>query len=77
MRFRHKGIGTGLLEEAVRITRENLGRDAEIGFAADHANSKMLLPDIFNGPFKRDQRKSIKMLEEVDHGVDVGGKKKR
>jgi len=76
LRYRHKGIGTGLLEEAIRITREKLGREAEIGFAADHANSKMVLPGIFNGVFKKGQRKAVECLEEVKKAeMDSGGGK--
>jgi ribosomal protein S18 acetylase RimI-like enzyme len=73
LKYRGKGIGTELLEEAVKVTREKLGKDAEAGFAADHANSKMLLPAIFNAAVRKREQKAIKLLEEVDEG----GKKKR
>jgi hypothetical protein len=68
LRYRGKGIGTGLLEEAIKVTREKLGNDAEVGFAADHANSTLLLPSIFNSIFKTREQKAIKMLEDVDEG---------
>ena len=42
LRFRGKGVGTGLLEEAVRVCRER-GVDA-VEFAADHAS---MLPFLF------------------------------
>jgi hypothetical protein len=73
LRYRHKGIGTGLLEEAVRITREKLGKDAEVGFAADHANAKMLLPGVFGNVFRKTEEEAVRLLEEVDEG----GRKKR
>lgn len=41
LRFRGKGVGTGLLEEAVRVCRER-GVDA-VEFAADHASMLPLL----------------------------------
>jgi ribosomal protein S18 acetylase RimI-like enzyme len=74
LRYRHKGIGTELLEEALRITREKCGRDSEVGFAADHANSKRILPSVFNSNFRRGEEKAIRFLEQVDGDL---GKKKR
>lgn len=50
---------------AVRLTRERCGREAEVGFAAEHANSKMFLPEPFNTPFRRSERKAAKSLEKV------------
>lgn len=72
LRYRHKGIGTGLLEEAIKVTRERCGKDAELGFGVDHANSKRILPKVFNNGFRRSEEKAIRMLEEVD-----GGRRKR
>lgn len=77
LRYRHKGIGTGLLEEAIRISRETLGRDAEIGFSADHANSKVLIPGVFTSPMKKRERDAIVMLEEIEKTGEVSSKKKR
>ncbi|KAH9223269.1 hypothetical protein DL95DRAFT_380237 [Leptodontidium sp. 2 PMI_412] len=75
-RYRGKGVGTELLEEAVRITREKLGNSAGVGFAAEHANSKMILPGIFNGGFKRREGMAGRMLAGVVEGAN-GSKKKR
>lgn len=76
MRYRGTGIGTDLLQEAVRVTREKLGNSAEIGFAAEHANSKMVLPETFNSGFRQRERKAAKALETIVEG-DFGGKRKR
>ncbi|KAI1813693.1 hypothetical protein GGS20DRAFT_577359 [Poronia punctata] len=65
LRYRGQGIGRDLLHEAVRVTRERCGRDAEIGFAAEHANSKMVLPEIFNAHFRRGERKAAMSLDKV------------
>lgn len=73
IKYRNKGVGTELLEEAVRITREKLGASAEIGFAQEHANAKMVLPEMFNGGFRKREKKAAKRLESVLEG----GKKKR
>jgi Acetyltransferase (GNAT) family len=73
LKYRHKGIGTALLEEAVRVTREKCGKEAEVGFAADHANSRMVLPNIFNGGFRKREQAAIKLLSQV---VDEGNKKR-
>lgn len=63
LKSRGHGIGKDLLEEAVRITKEKCGKDAQVGFAKEHANSTMLLPDLFNGSFKRDEMRAARALE--------------
>ncbi|KAI1738765.1 hypothetical protein F4680DRAFT_449562 [Xylaria scruposa] len=65
LKYRGQGVGRDLLHEAVRLTRERCGREAEVGFAAEHANSKMFLPETFNTPFRRSERKAAKSLEKV------------
>ncbi|KAK0121647.1 hypothetical protein ONS95_009935 [Cadophora gregata] len=75
-KYRGKGVGTELLEEAVRITKEKLGNSAGVGFAAEHANSKMILPGIFNGGFKRREGMAGRMLAGVVENAN-GSKKKR
>jgi hypothetical protein len=76
IKYRRGGVGTELLEEAVKVTRDKLGNSAEIGFAAEHANSKMILPSIFNGQFRKKEKKAAKALEAVLESMD-GSKKKR
>lgn len=63
LRSRGQGIGKDLLSEAVRITKERCGKDAEVGFAKEHANSTMLLPSMFNGRFKRNEIKATQALD--------------
>lgn len=65
LKYRGKGVGADLLYEAVRATREKCGKDAEIGFAAEHANSKMLLPEMFNKTFRRGERRAALALEKA------------
>ncbi|KAL8381160.1 hypothetical protein RB595_005443 [Gaeumannomyces hyphopodioides] len=65
LRYRCKGVGGDMLREAVRVTRERCGRDAEVGFAKEHANSVMVLPEMFNGPFRKTERKATKALEAI------------
>lgn len=65
LRYRGKGVGADMLQEAVRVTRERCGRDAEVGFAAEHANSRMVLPEMFNKPFRNGERKAAGALERV------------
>lgn len=65
LQYRGKGVGRDLLLAAVRMTKEKCGRDAEVGFAREHANSVMILPGMFNGPFKRDERRAARCLESV------------
>ncbi|CZS97472.1 uncharacterized protein RCO7_00225 [Rhynchosporium graminicola] len=75
-RYRGKGVGTELLEEAVNITREKLGNTAGVGFAAEHANSTMLLPTIFNAGFRNKERKASRMLAGIVDGASVSKKKR-
>jgi hypothetical protein len=68
MRYRGTGVGTDLLQEAVKISRERLGNSAEIGFAAEHAHSKMVLPEMFNGTFRKKEARAAKALKAVVEG---------
>jgi len=77
IRYRGKGVGTELLEESIRISREKLGNSAKIGFAAEHANSKMVMPEILNGGFRKREAKAAKALEKTLQIMDGGCKKKR
>lgn len=66
-RYRHKGVGTALLEEAITLCQNNGWGGPE--FADDHANSKRLLPKLFHrGMDKREARARI-YLEEVKRRV--------
>ncbi|KAK7418529.1 hypothetical protein QQX98_003873 [Neonectria punicea] len=76
LRYRGKGVGKDLLYEAVRITKERCGRDAEVGFAKEHANSVMLLPSIFNAPFRKDEIFATKALEEVLSDYEITKKRR-
>ena len=76
-RYRGAGVGTELLEEAVRLTREKVGNSAEIGFAAEHANSKMVLPEMFNRGFRKREVMAAMALEAVIVNTAGGNKKKR
>lgn len=76
LRYRGKGVGGDLLREAVRITKERCGRDAEVGFAKEHANSYMVVPEMFNGPFRKTEMKAARALEAVLAEWE-GGRRKR
>jgi hypothetical protein len=54
-----------MLREAVRLTRERCGKDAEVGFAQEHANSVMVLPEMFNRPFRKGEMRAARALEKV------------
>jgi ribosomal protein S18 acetylase RimI-like enzyme len=63
LKYRRKGVGESLLEEAVKIAGEK-GADG-ILFDADHANSKRILPTIFNGFLDKEQANAEKALKKV------------
>lgn len=75
LKYRGQGVGRDLLDDAVRLTHERCGRDAEVGFAAEHANSRYFLPETFNTPFRRSERMAAKSLEKVL--VDSEGARRR
>lgn len=62
LKYRGTGVGSDLLLEALRVTKDKCGRDAEVGFAKEHANSTMLLPKLFSGGFRRDEVRATKAL---------------
>lgn len=76
-RYRRKGIGQGLLEEAVALCRSKGWNGPE--FADDHANSAQVLPPTFNGGFKKREKQAREMLERVKEevGQSASGKKGR
>lgn len=76
-KYRDAGIGTELLEEAVRLTRKRLGNAAEIGFATEHANSRMVLPEMFNQSFRMQEMRAIRSLDAVVKRMTRAGKKRR
>ncbi|GFF86846.1 hypothetical protein IFM53868_04947 [Aspergillus udagawae] len=62
-RYRGKGVGVGLLEEAVGLCREKGWEGPE--FDDEHANAKRVLPGLFNGRFERREKWARKVLEAV------------
>ncbi|KAL9947278.1 hypothetical protein D7B24_007980 [Verticillium nonalfalfae] len=64
-KWRGCGVGADLLHEAVRVTRERCGRDAEVGFALEHVHSKMVLPELFNVAARKQERRAAMALERV------------
>lgn len=65
LKYRTKGVGSDMLHEAVKVTREKCGKDAEVGFAKEHANSAVVLPEVFNGQMRKVEQKAAKALENV------------
>ncbi|EXJ78769.1 hypothetical protein A1O1_09171 [Capronia coronata CBS 617.96] len=76
-RYRHKGIGQGLLEEAVQLCQRKGWSGPD--FADDHANSRRVLPQTFQGGFAKRERLAREMLErvkdEAGQPVSGGGRK--
>lgn len=75
-KHRGQGIGRDLLQKAVRTTKERCGKDAEIGFAQQHANSVMLLPSIFNARFRKDEVRATRALDDAIAQWEVSKRKR-
>ncbi|KAI6785423.1 uncharacterized protein J7T54_007065 [Emericellopsis cladophorae] len=76
LKYRGTGVGKDLLFEAVRFTKEKCGRDAEVGFAQEHANSLMVMPRVFNGGFRKDEVRAARALEEALAEWDICKRKR-
>ncbi|KAF2273539.1 acetyltransferas-like protein [Westerdykella ornata] len=63
LKYRGKGVGEALLEEAVKVAGER-GADG-IVWDGEHANSKRILPWIYNGFLDKQERRAEKKLEKV------------
>ncbi|RDA86959.1 hypothetical protein CP532_6717 [Ophiocordyceps camponoti-leonardi (nom. inval.)] len=75
----HRGLGIGklLLAAAVTITKDRCGRDARLGFAKDHANSLIPLPDRFATPFRKSEAQAARALEAAAEEWQSSKRKKR
>ncbi|KIY03948.1 uncharacterized protein Z520_00640 [Fonsecaea multimorphosa CBS 102226] len=73
--YRHKGVGQGLLEEAVALCQQKGWSGPE--FAEDHANSANVLHPTFSGGFRKKERQAREMLERVieESRSNASGKK--
>ncbi|KAK2813021.1 hypothetical protein FQN50_001043 [Emmonsiellopsis sp. PD_5] len=86
-RYRRRGVGTGLLEDAARYCREEKGVDVYARARADdedgegggmrfeerHANSYRVLPRMFNGVFEERERWARGVLRGVLERGGEGG----
>ena len=63
LKYRNKGIGRGLLEEAAKVVWGKGGRVMQ--FEEGHANSGRVLPDILNKGMERHEAKGREMLAVV------------
>lgn len=75
LKYRKKGVGAALLEEAVKEARKK-GAEA-LEFSDQHANSKRVLPGLYNGPFDERDRKGRELLDDLLQTSPVRGKKRR
>lgn len=75
-RYRRKGVGVELLEEAITVCQDKGWSGPE--FAEDHALSKRVIPKMFHSSFAQREKKARAMLEKVkeESGVAAKGVKK-
>ena len=77
-KYRNQGVGSDLLHEAVRVTRERCGKDAAVGFASQHANSATMdLPELFCGHVRRAEQKAARALEDVLKGWEESKRRRK
>jgi GNAT superfamily N-acetyltransferase len=62
-KYRGKGVGSGLLEEAIQLCQKRRWKGPE--FDEEHANAKRVLPSVFNGPFERREKRARAALEKL------------
>ncbi|OQV04268.1 hypothetical protein CLAIMM_09178 [Cladophialophora immunda] len=74
-RYRHKGVGQGLLEEAIALCQQKGWSGPE--FAEDHANSADVVHATFSGGFKKKEKQAREMLERMieESRSNASGKK--
>ena len=76
-KYRQKEIGSALLEDAIRIGMEKGWTNDGIEFAQDHANSKRVLPTMFNGPFDKFEKMAQRVLDSKIESLVNGQDKRR
>ncbi|KAM3559766.1 hypothetical protein MY1884_003265 [Beauveria asiatica] len=59
---RGRSVGKELLQEAVRITRDRCGKDADVGFVKNHAHSRLILHKMFHSFFHKVEAGADKAL---------------
>ncbi|SMY28010.1 unnamed protein product [Zymoseptoria tritici ST99CH_1A5] len=74
LKYRGKGVGSALLEEAVGEAKRKGAEGLE--FAEDHANSRRVLPAFYNGYFDRQDRNARELLENLMQSSPGRGKRK-
>ncbi|KAJ2903598.1 hypothetical protein MKZ38_009651 [Zalerion maritima] len=75
--YRGRGVGTHLLSEAVKTVREKMGREAEVGFAREHANATRVLPEWLDGDVRRRETRAWLALRDVVRDWDGRGRRRR
>ncbi|KAF2808359.1 uncharacterized protein BDZ99DRAFT_419391 [Mytilinidion resinicola] len=73
-KYRGKGVGESLLEEAVRVAGERGVKGVE--FAEEHANSLRILPAFYNGFLDRRDARAARALEKVASAKGSFGKRR-
>lgn len=69
-RHRCKGIGTELLEEAIKLCQQRGWQGPEIDL--EHANCKRHLPAFFTGPLEKRELRARNLLERTKDSMGVG-----
>lgn len=80
-RYRGKGVGAALLEDAIKIAHDKGWAQGGIELAKDHANSKVVLPTLFSGFVQANDTRTRqyvqKKVDEFESNSSGKGRKKR
>ncbi|KAK3639553.1 hypothetical protein LTR22_017415 [Elasticomyces elasticus] len=63
LKYRKKGVGSALLEEAVKEAKKKGAETLE--FSDEHANSKRVLPSMYNAAFDKRDRRGRELLADL------------
>lgn len=76
-KYRRKEIGSALLEDAIRVGMDKGWTTEGIDFAMDHANSKRVLPAMFNAPLDKFEHIAQRTLASKVDSLVSGQEKRR
>ncbi|KAK3709478.1 hypothetical protein LTR37_010851 [Vermiconidia calcicola] len=75
LKYREKGVGTALLEDAVKESRRKGAETVE--FADNHANSMRILPSYYNAKFEKREKRARELLQDLLEASPTRARRKK